>query len=80
MFYVLIVNNFGKHRLIGLRLWLRLGLGLEWTAGACVTAVSGILLDSTENSEHVIKTPKGTFLVTMRRLRSVCYVMGMRML
>lgn len=40
-----------------LRLWKHWNhlewLGLEYTAGVCVTAVSGILLDSMENPEHI---------------------------
>lgn len=37
VFYVLIMNHFGKHYVIGLG--LRLVLGLEWTAGASALSV-----------------------------------------
>lgn len=53
LFYILIINRFGKHYEIQLRLWLMLGLGLKYTAGACGTTTSFILLDSIHNLEHV---------------------------
>lgn len=39
VFYVLTMNHLGKHFVLGLRLGLRLVLGLEWTAGASALSV-----------------------------------------
>lgn len=74
VFNVPIMNHFGKHYLIVLRLWLWLGCN---TAGACVTAASGILLGSIENPEHLIRTWKGTFRYyeTPRDMTNRLYVM-----
>lgn len=66
VFYFLIINHFGKHDLIGLRLgW---NGPLEPLLKVCVTTTSSILLDSIENPERLIRRQKGTFRDTIRRL------------
>lgn len=66
--YSFYFNCFQKHYLTHLRLWLRLGLGLKYMAGTCVTGWSVILLDYIHNRARVIGTRKVTFSVPMGRL------------
>lgn len=53
---------------LGIRLLLRLGLGLEYMAGTCLSVGSVILLDFIPNLEHIIGMKKVTFRVPMGRL------------
>lgn len=62
LFYFFIMNRFGKHTRLGIR------LGLEYTTGTCVTAGSVLLLDSIHNQARIMGTRKVTFSFPMERL------------